>query len=768
MAAQQFPIEVINEANRYFSEKDFSARRHVRGYTIDGPQSKDLDDGFNIWMNGKNFLLEISIADVASVAKPATRIFEEALSRVETQYLALRNIPMIPRILSENRLSLLPGGSRSAITFTMELSPNCDVVAFSMEETTFTSIRKLDYDEFDDVLKNNPEDPDFDKFHLAAELAKSLINLRRKNGALVIYDLRKGLYTNEEGVVMAAANNARFLSHLVIQEFMVLTNTTIAKYFAQNNLTFLFRNHTARIGAPQRGEIYEQITVAIRDAEFLDYLQKQTSVWFNRALYSPELLGHFGLNLTAYAHCTSPIRRVADLLNQLLIKAHIHGNTAPFSDTYLAAKSGHINEVVQANKESKASYMKEKAMRTAIGQLRSSTDSDMLMMDYSDFEAVAVVAAKSGEINDYLRTALLLNLDENKVDFYLAYVLLFTAPDDGAEWTELKELALLYIHKRKGFPNQMLSILEAKMGVGVEIIVLPTSGRNYKASVRIIKDGIEFATPEPRISRKKKNAVHFAACDAIRVFLGLREDTLDDASSELIDEEENSEEQQAESGFLGFDTVIDPATIELLKEKYRIGRNAEQNNEKADDNIEDAANYIGQLTELVNSSKSIDSLEYLFGIDGESHRPLITCICSLRYEDFAIQEMGQGQTKKQAKQTASRKALETLRNCGLQTERSNQAPIYDKVQIAGKNFVGMLMDFCAQKKIKTPKFDFLDRTTPSGPAFECVVTIRSHGTDYSMSAFGRDKKTAKQNAAEMGVKFYNALSESNSAAPQED
>lgn len=761
MAEKRFPIEVLNEAKQYFSDREFTKRRRVSGYTIDGPHSKDLDDGFDIRMNGRNYLLEISIADVASAVRPGTKIFDEALERVETQYLALFNVPMIPRVLSENRLSLLPGGLRPAITYTMEVTPECEVVSFAMEETAFTSIRKLDYDEFDGILINNPEDPDYEKFALAAELARNLIKLRRSHGALVIYDLMKGLYTNEEGVVMAAEKSARYISHLVIQELMVLTNTTIASYFARNGLLFLFRNHTARIGAPQRGEMFEQITVAIRDAEFLNYVQNQASVWFNRAEYSPRLLGHFGLNLQAYAHCTSPIRRAADLLNQLLIKAHINGIDTPFSQAYLEGTSSHINEVIFANKESKASYLKDKAMRNAIGQLRSSTDSDMLMMDYANFEAVAVAAAKSGEMNDYLRTALLLNLEENKIDYYLAYVLLFVAPDDGEAWTELRELALLYIHKRKGFPNQMLTILETKMGVGVEINVQPTQGKNFSSIVKLFKDGNEFATPEPKINRKKKNAVHFAACDAIRVFLGIREEVFDDATTELVEDETGAENQESENALFGFEDSIDRETLDLLKEKYRANLKSEPSIKAQSvvyDATSEAENYVGQLLELVNTTSRLGQPEYIFGIDGESHKPVITCICSINLDGSLIQEMAQGQTKKQAKQSASRIVLEMLACKGIEKDKSDPAQNFDRVEVSGANFVGMLMDFCAQKKIKSPKFEFIDRSTRGDSAFECIVTVRSHGTDYSVPGFGRDKKTAKQNAAEAAIGLYNELS----------
>ena len=61
------------------AEHEFPFKVKVKGYTIDGPKSKDLDDGFNISKSGDDYILQISIADTAefigresSLFKPAT------------------------------------------------------------------------------------------------------------------------------------------------------------------------------------------------------------------------------------------------------------------------------------------------------------------------------------------------------------------------------------------------------------------------------------------------------------------------------------------------------------------------------------------------------------------------------------------------------------------------------------------------------------------------------------------------------------------------
>ena len=62
----------------------------------------------------------------------------------------------------------------------------------------------------------------------------------------------------------------------------------------------------------------------------MELIRQKLQNWMNRAEYNPTLIGHFALNLTAYCHFTSPIRRLADLLNHRIIKALIHEQPHPY------------------------------------------------------------------------------------------------------------------------------------------------------------------------------------------------------------------------------------------------------------------------------------------------------------------------------------------------------------------------------------------------------------------------------------------------------
>jgi len=54
----------------------------------------------------------------------------------------------------------------------------------------------------------------------------------------------------------------------------------------------------------------------------INILKQEMSLMFNKAEYAPTIIGHYALNLPAYMHFTSPIRRFSDLVNhrQLIAK----------------------------------------------------------------------------------------------------------------------------------------------------------------------------------------------------------------------------------------------------------------------------------------------------------------------------------------------------------------------------------------------------------------------------------------------------------------
>ena len=337
-----------------FPSNYFKDKPKVSGYTIDGPESKDLDDGIDFQKHGDNYLLQVSIADVTSLVKPDSEIFKEALRRTETRYYLGGNRSMLPRMLAESKLSLLPRSKNPAITFEIELSPQADILDFKFYESVFKNKRRLCYDEFDKIIESSESDPDYLKFNEMAVFTDMMLEKRRNSGALAIYDLKKGIYTDEEGRIVPLNKERAHVSNIVIQEFMIITNKALAIFCAENNIPLLYRNHTVRMTAPDRKEIFEQINLALMNSKYLNSLRERSRLWFNRATYGLALQGHYGLNEPAYTHITSPIRRVADLINHFSLKAFLHKEEPAFGIDEIQEMAKSINKKNASNKNEKS------------------------------------------------------------------------------------------------------------------------------------------------------------------------------------------------------------------------------------------------------------------------------------------------------------------------------------------------------------------------------------------------------------------------------
>ena len=72
--------------------KDF---RDLPVFTIDGPATRDYDDGLHLEKQGANYLVGIHISDVGLYIKQGTALFEEALKRAEAYHAAGLNINLI-------------------------------------------------------------------------------------------------------------------------------------------------------------------------------------------------------------------------------------------------------------------------------------------------------------------------------------------------------------------------------------------------------------------------------------------------------------------------------------------------------------------------------------------------------------------------------------------------------------------------------------------------------------------------------------------------
>jgi ribonuclease R len=732
MDIRQFTFSAIKEAESFIiSDELLAGRDIVKGYTVDSFTSRDLDDGFNLFEQGDNYLLQVSIADVAEAVPFESELFSISLERLETRYLRDSNLPMLPKVLSENKMSLMPDGLRPSITFDIELTPETEVVDFRIRETVFNSLGKLSYEKFD-AIKNSGDNSEAQiSFTKMTELAFKLIEIRRKKGALAIYDIKKGIFTDEEGMIQKLEKHQRYSSHLVVQEFMILTNKTLAMYCAKNDWLFLYRNHTARLSAPNRNDILEQINTVLMNPEHLESLRTRGSLWFNRAKYSPMIHGHFGLNEPVYSHTTSPIRRIADLINHNLIKSYLKNKVPPYTMKQLIELTEKINSGIAEIKDKKSEMFKEKAILSGESKLNFHTEKYLAEMPVPDFMEILYSAVKSNFMNDKLKGALISRFENKNVDMKIIYTILFKSEENSSEWSEFKIMCIDYLNENKGFAVALLNIFVQKGLIEKYETELLESIDGYKAKITAFQKSREITPPFYSLSSRKKDAVSMSAYYIVRLLLDM---TVEAPSQSLpvnvdcIINEENT---------------LSPSPLPL-GEVLSIRSEVPGKNE---------INYVGILMEMCQKNKGWSISDFNFIVSGLSHLPTITCTVILNTPGVVIEETVISSNKKAAKQDVAKKILDKLNESG-NSSQSDKSP---ELLIDKDNPVGSLQELCSKFKLPNPEYSFRNIGTVHNPLFECELKIFTNKKPYFFKKTAENKKSAKQNCAEECFKIINDI-----------
>jgi len=430
-------------------------RRNVTGFTIDSEQTRDIDDALTIEFRADGFChVVVSIADVAESIPAGSKYDERAREMVTTKYFSTGNSPMLPRLYAEDHLSLWPGKERKTITIDMSLGTDTvDVVKTEIYPSVLKSRGRITYDQVPEILK--------DKTHAAnallevgTKLAMRILDARRKAGAMVLYDLNNGWVSTEEGFLRKLEKKEETIGYILIQEMMVLANAKVAEFCVKADIPVLYRNHMAMSAMPDRAIIMGQIQDAIATPfADLETVRQRTHMLLGRASYSDSLLGHYGLNLPAYLHFTSPIRRYADLVTHRQVKAHLEGKPLPYTKEEVAAISLHINDVIELEREKASVHFKNKDEEKA----KRNIDARRLDgLDAVHFERVTKVEVRAGfDPSDAFEESYLRRLKENRLPLICLTVIL---SQEGAMegWKPLRQATIDQLAKK---PEDAISVL---------------------------------------------------------------------------------------------------------------------------------------------------------------------------------------------------------------------------------------------------------------------------------------------------------------------
>lgn len=368
----EFPEKVLKEAeklpDRINAGEAAPRRKDLRSIptvTIDGEDTKDIDDAISLVKAGDRQVLGVHIADVAEYVTEGSALDKEALNRGTSVYPADRVIPMLPTKLSNGICSLNAGEDRFALSCLMTLDKSGEVIDYEITESIIHVDARLSYN---GVMRLFTDDDDSEiadslrwqgyrgikgRTHEIArmlrkmkKLAATLRRKREKRGSIDFDFPEAKVVLNAQGEPVEIVARERSDATDLIEDFMLLANETVAKHCVYMEIPAVYRVHAApahekmrELALVLRGFGYRfrpgqaqmhpaqirHLLEKIKGSPEEGMLSRMILRCMQKAQYATGCEGHFGLALSHYCHFTSPIRRYPDLLVHRSLKYWLRG-----------------------------------------------------------------------------------------------------------------------------------------------------------------------------------------------------------------------------------------------------------------------------------------------------------------------------------------------------------------------------------------------------------------------------------------------------------
>ena len=336
-------IEIILSKTEVNKRADF---REVNVFTIDPFDAKDFDDALSVQhLDNGNLLVGVHIADVSHYVKKDSALDKEAKLRGNSVYLVGAVIPMLPENLSNGICSLVPKKDRLTYSVVFEITKKGKVVNFEILKSIINSKRRFNYDEAQEIIDTGSGDF-ANEIILLNNLAKTIRKKRIKEGSIEFHKPEVVFELDDNGKPIDVNRKELMESNMLVEEFMLLANRTVAQHFLgpnkSNGKSFVFRIHDK----PDREKIEEfsrfvkslgytfnarafsdsreiqHLINQVKDSEENAVINELAIRSMAKAIYSIKNIGHFGLGFKYYTHFTSPIRRYSDLIVHRLVHSY--------------------------------------------------------------------------------------------------------------------------------------------------------------------------------------------------------------------------------------------------------------------------------------------------------------------------------------------------------------------------------------------------------------------------------------------------------------
>ena len=389
---EEFPEAVLEDAREQAEKFDESVAGRTdftkeTVITIDPKTARDFDDAISLKrIENGHWELGVHIADVSHFVPFRSKLDTEAYLRGTSVYLPDQVIPMLPEIISNNLASLQPNRVRYCMTAVIEFSEAGVPINTQLHRGAIKSAHRFNYEEIDDYLKNDKpwkEKLAPDVFRIVRDMHTLAMTLRKRRmtaGAIDLILPEVKIDLDDDGEVSGAHTVQNTESHQMIEEFMLAANEAVARRLADEKLFLMRRVHPK----PTEAKLAD-LTKFVRElgiecdnlesrhemkrviAESANMPQRHAIHFavlraFQKAIYSPEEIGHFALNSENYCHFTSPIRRYPDLIIHRMVGDLVDGKKPKSAFVTLATLGKHCSELEKRATEAERELIKLKLL----------------------------------------------------------------------------------------------------------------------------------------------------------------------------------------------------------------------------------------------------------------------------------------------------------------------------------------------------------------------------------------------------------------------
>ena len=464
---RDFPQDVMSEADDVSSlltdaeegdrlklNEDRRDLTDIPFVTIDGVTAKDFDDAVAVEeLENGSIRLWVSIADVSFFVRPNGALDREAYNRGTSTYFPSDCIPMLPEALSNDICSLREGRSRYTMTAEMDISADGEVMNSCFYRSLIKSRARMTYKSIKEILvdkKNGTRNRYRElvpQFELMEECYGRLRAARLKRGT-IDFDLPEPeIVIDMQGDVSDIVRAMRHVGHMMIEEFMIAANESVAEFLTERGGGCIYRVHE-----PPRAEKLTEFSLLIHNlgikanvkpgaapGKLADVLKKikgrpeERMVnhallrSLSQAVYSCENVGHYGLASKCYCHFTSPIRRYPDLIVHRLLA---HAITRSIKKK--GARAGYHEAVVSRDLQLSAEHCSRRE-RVSVGAER-----DMAKLYAALFMQSRIGEKFEGVISHIARIGFFVEL----IDYFVEGLVPMSTLDDDKYRFDEKEMKI--------------------------------------------------------------------------------------------------------------------------------------------------------------------------------------------------------------------------------------------------------------------------------------------------------------------------------------